>query len=212
MDKVNSTNHEEIFTGFYKRAVWGDNKQKKYSGSSGNGSSLSINKDTYVPLLKNFILSNKIETVVDLGCGDFLCGPSIYDSLPNIKYFGYDTYKDLIDYHKENYQTHEKYRFFHLDFYSKKEEIHSADLCIIKDVLQHWNTPEIYILLDYLVDTKKFKYILITNCKSQKKDDRTVSTGRGKGLISTMYPLKKYNAQRLYEYHTKEVSLVRIEK
>jgi len=208
MSEQSKTGHEEIFTNIYNTCVWGNNEEKQYLGSSGGGYSLHFNKDTYVPFLKNFIDKNKVQTVVDLGCGDFICGPSIYDSILDIKYFGYDTYKKVIDYHNEKYKSHEKYKFYHLDFFSKKEEICSADLCILKDVLQHWDTPEIYILLDYLVVNKKFKYILIINCKSQQKENRTIITGNGGGLISTLYPLKKYNAKCLYEYGTKEVSVI----
>jgi len=208
MLQENKTVHEEIFTNIYKECQWGDNKEVSYSGSSGGGSSLHFNTGTYIPFLKDFITKNKIKKIVDLGCGDFVCGNSIYDSFSDIKYFGYDTYQSIVDYHNKKYWSHEKYTFFHLDFFAKKEEIQSADLCILKDVLQHWDTPEIYTLLDYLVDNKKFKYILIINCKSQGKDDRTIRTGAGGGLISSMYPLKKYNAERLYEYGTKEVSVI----
>jgi hypothetical protein len=207
MSQEGKSEHEKIFTTIYNTCEWGDNKEKKYVGSSGGGSSLHFNRDTFMPFLKGFIQTNKIQTIVDLGCGDFICGPSIYHHL-DITYFGYDTYKEIIDYHSEKYQSDKKYTFYHLDFFSKKEEINSADLCILKDVLQHWNTPEIYTLLDYLVDNKKFKYILIINCKSQGKDDRTIRTGAGGGLVSSMYPLKKYNAKCLYEYGTKEVSVI----
>jgi hypothetical protein len=211
MNKQRNT-HEEIFTDIYKRCEWGNNKEEDYSGSSGGGSSLHFNTGTYIPFLKDFIVTNKIQSIVDLGCGDFICGPLIYDSIPNIKYFGYETYSELVKYHTKKYNSQEKYTFYHLDFFSRREEIYSADLCILKDVLQHWDTPEIYTLLDYLVDNKKFKFILIINCKSQQKEDRTIKTGAGGGLISTMYPLKKYNARRLYEYGTKEVSVITLDE
>jgi DNA repair protein RadD len=35
-----------------------------------------------------------------------------------------------------------------------------GDLCILKDVLQHWSTENIVTLLDYLVSNKKFKYLV----------------------------------------------------
>ena len=43
----------------------------EYNGSSGGGSDLDYNKDTYVPFLKKFIVDNNIKNIVDLGCGDF---------------------------------------------------------------------------------------------------------------------------------------------
>ena len=78
---------EEIFTNIYEKKMWGNNKNNEYSGSSGNGSSIKYNKNTYIPFLKNFISTNDIKTIVDLGCGDFLCGSLIYNDL-DITYTG----------------------------------------------------------------------------------------------------------------------------
>ena len=39
---------ENIFTNIYEKNIWGNNKNKKYSGSSGGGSTIQYNtiKDT----------------------------------------------------------------------------------------------------------------------------------------------------------------------
>jgi hypothetical protein len=72
---------ESVFTNIYETSFWGDNKNHDYKGSSGYGSGIDYNKFTYVPFLKNFIQKKNIQSVVDLGCGDFRCGPLIYDDL-----------------------------------------------------------------------------------------------------------------------------------
>lgn len=135
---------EEVFTTVYEEKHWGDNGETEYTGSSGSGSSVDYNKK-YIPYLKDVIKTNKIKTVVDLGCGDFRCGPLIYDDL-DISYTGYDVYKKVIDYNI----GHFKYNFKHLDFCNEKEKIIKADMCILKDVLQHWSLDNIYTFLDYL--------------------------------------------------------------
>ena len=89
---------EGVFTNIYENKIWGNNQNNFYMGSSGGGSEVNYNKDTYVPFLKNFIIENNIKSVADLGCGDFLCGNIIYDDL-DVLYTGYDTYKKVIDYH-----------------------------------------------------------------------------------------------------------------
>jgi len=61
---------EDFFTYTYENKIWGDNNNKEYNGSSGGGSDVDYNKNTYVPFLKNFISINKIKDIVDLGCGD----------------------------------------------------------------------------------------------------------------------------------------------
>lgn len=198
---------EDFFTNIYEKKVWGDNNNNKYSGSSGGGSFIKYNEDTYVPFLKKYIVNNNIKTIVDLGSGDFACGKLIYDNL-DISYTGYDTYKKIIDYNLTQYSL-PKYYFIHLDFYNKKEHIINGDLCILKDVLQHWKIDEIYTFLDYLVENKLFKYILICNCCNQRKDNPN-NNERSTPLSINFFPLKKYNPVKLYTYQNKEVSVISI--
>lgn len=85
---------------------------------------------------------------MDLGCGDFIIGKLLYDDI-DIIYTGYDTYKKVIGYNITQYPE-TKYTFKHLDFYKNKESIIKGDMCILKDVIQHWSLNEIYLFLDYL--------------------------------------------------------------
>lgn len=197
---------EEIFTGIYENKVWGDNYNTEYSGTSGGGSNVQYNLYTYVPFLQHFIQSNDITSVVDLGCGDFRCGPYIYDSLP-VSYTGYDAYKKVVDYNAKIHRD-PKYTFIHLDFFGKKESIVKADLCILKDVIQHWSLESIYSFIDYLVVNKVFKYILICNCCNQTSDNPESLDGGSRPLSCDFLPLKRYNPTKMYTYNTKEVSII----
>jgi hypothetical protein len=196
---------DSFFTSVYETNVWGSDGSSEYNGSSGGGSEIEFNKDTYIPFLKNFIINNNIKNVVDLGCGNFKCGKLIYDDL-DILYTGYDTYKKLIDYNLKQHSS-TKYSFVHLDFFNKKQSIANGDLCILKDVIQHWKVDEIYSFLDYLTENKMFKYILICNCCNQREDNPN-NDERSTPLSVNFLPLKKYNPVKLYNYHTKEVSVI----
>jgi hypothetical protein len=197
---------EQIFTNVYENNVWGNNNNSEYNGSSGGGSGVDYNINTYVPFLKKFIKEHGITSVVDLGCGDFRCGNLIYSDL-DILYTGYDTYKKVIDYNLKQ----SKFSFIHLDFCTNKEQIINADLCILKDVIQHWSLHNIYTFLDYLVENKKFKYILICNCCKQTKDNTDIENGSWRQLSCEYLPLKKYNPVKVYNYHSKEVSVIKDE-
>lgn len=197
---------ETVFTNIYERSSWGTNNNSFYKGSSGGGSNIEYNKTTYIPFVKMFIESNGIKTVIDLGCGDFRCGPLIYNDL-DILYTGYDTYSKVVEYNATQHAA-PKYTFRHLDICNKKEEIGKADLCILKDVIQHWPLKDIYEFLDYLVESKRFKYILITNCYVNAADNTDIAMGEWRSLSSTCLPLKKYSPQSLYKYDTKEVSVI----
>jgi hypothetical protein len=199
---------ETVFTNIYENKLWGNNNHTEYKGSSGEGSHINYNKDNYIPFLKTFITDHNIKNIVDLGCGDFKCGKLIYDDL-DIVYTGYDAYKKIIDYHLTQYSL-PKYSFIHLDFCNNKETIINGDLCILKDVIQHWSLDNIYTFLDYLVENKKFKYILICNCCNQTQDNTDILNGEFRPLSCKYLPLKKYNPIKLYNYHSKEVSVIEI--
>ena len=202
---------EKIFTDIYENEIWGTSTNLEYSGSSGPGSSNAFNRDVYVPCTKAFIENNYIKTVVDIGCGDFYIGPSIYDSL-DISYTGYDVYKKVIDYLSKKYQKQKKYNFVHSDVTNDKENIKNADLCILKDVVQHWELADIYSFLDYIIKHKKFKYILL--CNSLYTSDTTgkeIRTGDYKPRSCEHLPLSKYNPKKLYNYGDKEVSYISLE-
>ena len=200
---------EETFSNIYENNLWGNNFNNEYKGSSGPGSSLHYNINTYVPFLKKFIIDNNIKTVVDLGCGDFICGKLIYDDL-DVLYTGYDAYKKVVEHNVKNNLA--KYTFTHLDFYNNKEDIISGDLCILKDVIMHWPLDNIYKFLDYLVESKKFKCILICNCCKQTIDNTDIQTGGWRQLSCDYLPLKKYNPKKIYNYHNaeKEVCVINI--
>jgi hypothetical protein len=199
---------EICFTNVYENKIWGNNNKVEYNGSSGSGSSIEYNKDTYVPFLKKFIIDNNIQNIVDLGCGDFRCGKLIYDDL-NIKYTGYDVYKKVIEYNLNN-NALPKYSFIYLDFCNNTENIINGDICILKDVIQHWSLYDIYKFLDYLVENKKFKYILICNCCNQRQDNTDILNGDFRELSCEYLPLKKYNPIKLYNFYSKEVSVIKI--
>ena len=199
---------EQVFTTIYENKSWGNNDIDGYNGSSGPGSSIDRNKETYIPFLKKFIIDNNIKNIVDLGCGDFRCGKMIYDDL-DIVYTGYDAYKKVIDYNSTQNPL-PKYSFTHLDFCNNKEGIINGELCILKDVIQHWSLDNIYTFLDYLIENKKFKYILISNCCYQTEDDTNIQNGDWRPLSCEYLPLKKYNPKKIYNYHLKEVSVIEI--
>lgn len=199
-------NHMKVFTGIYEKCVWGTNNDVNYNGTSGQGSSINYNKNEYIPFLKQFIKESNISKIVDLGCGDFRCGQEIYDDL-DVTYYGYDAYLKVIENNKI-LNPNKKYNFVNLDIYNKKENIESADLCILKDVLQHWTLHEIYSFLDYIGNNKKFKYVLICNCCDQQCNNTDIEIGDFRPLSCNYFPLKRYKPTKLFNYNTKEVSLI----
>jgi SAM-dependent methyltransferase len=212
----NNKNLIKVFTEVYETKEWGDNDNPNYEGSSGLGSAVWYNKKTYIPFIHKFLKKYKIKSVVDLGCGDFRIGLLLYGK-KNIDYTGYDAYKGVIDYNNDKFKENNNFHFIHSDFTSIKdrENIKNADLCIIKDVLQHLPNKTIINFLDYITKSKKFKYILLINCYNSTpvntvKYRKDIKPGEFSSLSALRYPLKKYNSRVLYKWDTKEISLIKI--
>ena len=202
LNTIEEVNMEHNFDNIYKTNHW-------ISGS-GPGSTIAYNKDVYIPFLKQFIIDNNIKTVADLGCGDCQCLENTYNDL-NIKYTGYDcVYTNVIENNLNNIQN-DKYSFVHLDIFKNRENIIAADVCVLKDILCHWKLECIYIFLDYLVSCQKFKYILLINCCQQSIDNTDIQeNGNFHPLSCDFFPLKRYKAQKLCNYNSKEISVINV--
>jgi hypothetical protein len=256
--------HPDILTGAtetYTKNKWGKNFDSCYSGSSGDGSKLPYNLPEYIPLIKDFLNTREIKSVVDLGCGDFVIGPYLYEGM-ELSYTGYDAYYKIIECHKKKYidkkkpqmpyllPSQKKYKaekekeiaseieilnelndklknvkleFINNDFTKSPETLVSADLCIIKDVLQHLPNCIVEKFMNYITSPYKdkddkykyrYKYMLITNCSTTTPENtedyrKDIKPFEFSSLSVLRYPLNHYNAEVLLNWgDTKETSLI----
>lgn len=144
--KIDDT--QSRFTEIYEKGAWG---AKDFSGS---GSTIESTLE-YVTMLKNFMKSNNIRSVVDLGCGDWQFSKCI--DWEGIDYLGIDVVPHMIEKANRNFAK-SNIRFLHAN--GSEYEMPSADLLICKDVLQHLPNKEI---LKILAQLPKYKYCLLTN-------------------------------------------------
>lgn len=146
---------EEIFTRIYQKNYWG-NSTKGEQFFSGDGTT-DLAAEQYKETLINFIEENAIKSIFEIGCGDFTIMKSVLESTPQTQYYGVDVVKELINHLNQKYQTL-NIRFSQADAIATTS-FPSADLCIIRQVLQHLSNQQI---LEILEKTKVFKYVMIT--------------------------------------------------
>lgn len=139
---------QSAFTEIYEKGVWGG---KDFSGT---GSQIEYTRG-YIKFIEDFMKENKIETVVDLGCGDWQF--SRYVNWDNVEYLGIDVVPHMVE--KANQQFAKKnIKFLHAD--AIHDELPPADLLLCKEVLQHLPNKDILKILGQL---HKYKYCIITN-------------------------------------------------
>jgi hypothetical protein len=130
----------DTFQHIYRTRAWGGNGE---IFSSGLGSRGSI-ADLYCAFVIKFIRDHQIRSVVDLGCGDFAVGRRIVEAT-GISYTGLDVVHDLIEHHKH---TFPRVSFSCVDI--TQGPLPSAELCLIRQVLQHLSNGEIAKVLGNL--------------------------------------------------------------
>lgn len=143
---------EEEFTDIYDNGRWG--RDKEGNPTSGRGSSPE-NTVKYRSLLQAFLKSEKISSVVDIGCGDWSIARMI--DWKGIHYMGVEVVQKLIDNNRKKYGS-DLIQFVKLD--ATKEELPAADLMICKDVMIHLTNTDVHAIL---AQCSKYRYCLITN-------------------------------------------------
>jgi SAM-dependent methyltransferase len=140
-----------VFSDVYASKQWGDEKDQTFTSGTGSGDTYT---NRYCELVTSFILKHKVQTVVDIGCGDFRVGRKIAG--PEILYTGVDVVQDLITYNEKAFGT-DLVRFQRGDLTTGV--LPDADLCLIRQVLQHLSNEEIVVALQRC---RRYRYTIIT--------------------------------------------------
>ncbi len=190
---------EEAFTEIYKKGVWGG---KWFSG----GGAWIEYAQPYVDFLQNFLREKNIQSVVDVGCGDWLF--SQYIDWSGVHYVGCDAVEFIVERNRECFGQ-PSIDFLHLD--ALDSELPDADLLICKDVLQHLSNEDV---IRFLARLGKYKYCLITNDvkgNTFTSANRDISRGEHRpiDLIAPPFNLEAKIAFRYYsQFVWKQVYLL----
>ena len=155
-DKRRST--KEVFTEIYAENIWNNREphaDKEFPFYSGPGSGETA-AHPYADCVNAFISKHAIQTVVDLGCGDFRVGGRI--ARPPIDYIGVDIVDPLIQANRARFGN-DHIQFRCLDIIT--DELPKGDLCLVREVLQHLSNSQIATILSKL---KAFKWVIVTEC------------------------------------------------
>ena len=139
---------QDAFSIIYKSNTWGF--------GSGLGS-LPRWTRPYQQFLQMFMRENNIKTVVDVGCGDWQFSRLIDWSA--VDYLGLDVVPEVIKKNRSRYAA-PNVRFELAP--ERFADISSADLLLVKDVLQHFPTDAVHRFVKEVLG--RFRFALVTNC------------------------------------------------
>jgi SAM-dependent methyltransferase len=132
----------ETFARIYTSGAWAPSEEQFSSGSGSAGAAA----DEYCRHVVDFIRTHEIQSIVDLGCGDFRIGRRLV-SETSVRYLGVDIVRDLIDWNNARFSS-ERIAFACADL--TKERLPQAQLCLVRQVLQHLSNAEIQAALTHI--------------------------------------------------------------
>ncbi|MGE0197428.1 MAG: class I SAM-dependent methyltransferase [Simkaniaceae bacterium] len=139
---------EAIFSWIYHSGTWDE------SGFSLSGSQVEI-MQPYMQFLQDFLNQYEIQSVVDVGCGDWAF--SRYIDWNRIEYFGIDIVPFVIE---RNLELFSQSNIHFILGNALEMDLPEADLLICKDTFQHLSNQSIKRLL---AQCGKFKHCLFTD-------------------------------------------------
>jgi SAM-dependent methyltransferase len=150
----------DVFDEIYRKKLWGGDSEL-CSGSGSRGAAAR----QYVGAVTTFINDHPVDSILDIGCGDFYIGKAITERLgQRVSYIGVDVSPYVISYNRGHYSI-PNVSFVCLD--AAKDELPRADICLVRQVFQHLSNQQISAILKKLIC---FKWVLIT--EHYPDDDR----------------------------------------
>jgi SAM-dependent methyltransferase len=165
---------QQVFTQVYAEKMWGEGQDQFYSGPGSNEEAAK----PYADFVTHFIAENKIQSVVDLGCGDFRVGRMIATACA--QYTGVDVVEPLIVDNNRRFGC-ETISFRCLDITT--DELPDADLVLIREVFQHISNAQIVATLTRL---KKYKFALFTDVQPVSLSGYAVNKDKVHGASSRL--------------------------
>lgn len=144
-----SWHRRRTFQTVYTRGQWGEQEGSTFF--SGVGSRGEV-VDRYVDRMAEIIAARgrdlgRSVAVVDLGCGDFEVGRRLLERVPDIAYLGCDIVPELIAHHTARTRD-ARATFTVLDMV--RDPLPDADICLVRQVLQHLSNADIARVLPKL--------------------------------------------------------------
>lgn len=158
-----TVNHSDIFTDIYKNNGWNGGESV-----SGSGSSIE-NTKRLRKALPELIKNLKIESILDIPCGDFHWMKEL--RIPDIHYIGADIVPELIESNEKKYGQLNRY-FQVLDVINDK--LPQVDLVICRDCLVHLSYEDAMNAMANICASNS-KYVLTTTFTLHDNDD--IQTG-----------------------------------
>lgn len=163
-----------IFSDIYRNDKW--------TNGSGPGSIASLNS-VFLEYLRKFIDDNQINSIADIGCGDFQLLRNF--PLGTCNYIGFDVVPSIIE---KNRRTWANNSTAFSNMPTNLDDLPNKDLYIIKDVLIHLPNSLSKEILEAILKRCKFAIIVNNNSSDTDNFNSDISPGQFRPVDVSLDP------------------------
>jgi SAM-dependent methyltransferase len=157
--------------------------------------------EVWIDLVNSFLKKEDIQTVLDVGCGDWRLGQKY--NLENKFYTGVDISSTILD--ETVSYTRENVSFIHGDF--EFLDFEPVDLIIIKDVLQHLPNQKIINIVNKIKTHARYALFCDMHIKVNYRELNTdIPMGRARPIDLLEKPFS-FDFEKIESYNGKTISL-----
>ncbi len=183
--KNKSLLRKTVFTSIFKSKHWSHGDMPdEFISVSGHGSNINTQQsDNLISSLVEFVKNYKINSILDMPCGDFLWMNKLIKEIKIMKYLGVDIVDEIISENIKKYKNG-KINFQTCDIVNF-ETSENFDLVLMRDFFIHTNNDDIKkILLN--IKNMNIKYFAFENYTISKNTDVTI--GKHRKINLTLHP------------------------
>ena len=148
---------EDVFTEIYESGTWAKEDGVRFHSGPGSLPSVTAGYENFVA--STIDSSSEIQTLVDIGCGDFQVSRRILSKLKKpIRYFGCDIAANVVRYNSEKFGKPGVIEFRHVN--AATGAVPGGDIVTVREVFQHLSNDTILAALANL--RGNFKTAIIT--------------------------------------------------
>tara|TARA_Y100000590_G_scaffold346445_1_gene396709 strand:- start:777 stop:1484 length:708 start_codon:yes stop_codon:yes gene_type:complete len=200
----NNIKRKIIFYFIFKSKHWRDyNKPLESESISGLGSDLSVTKQI-INELDVFIKKNKINSILDVACGDYNWIKLLIKNNNNVTYHGLEIVNSIVENNKKLYSNSNI--TFSCSDVVKEDLPKNYDLVILRDFFIHIKNNDILMMLNK-IKLSNCKYFAITNYPNINKNIEIKGYGHHRHINIEVSPFNLNNSFYKIDDYDKKLNI-----
>lgn len=203
----NNFKRKIIFHLIFKSYHWRDYKKTTIdSSSSGLGSDLLVTKKL-IEDLDFYLRKNKIKSILDVACGDFIWMYKLITTHNNLRYLGLEIVERIVENNNKMF-SNENIKFKCSDVINDDLPI-NYDFVLVRDFLIHIKNVDILNLIEK-IKKSNCKYFAINNFPNIKTNKEIKGYGHHRYVNIEIPPFNLTNTHMIIDDHDRKLNIYKI--